>query len=94
MSSSTIAWFLQSSPLWALILGAVTTGVGSFFLRHYLIARQFRRMSVAGVQMFSSYINMYLTRACEQAAWLFSKLLLILCVVSTLMAFVKWFLGV
>lgn len=94
MSSSNVAAFLQSAPLWALVSTAIFCGVSSFFLRHYLVARQFRRMSVAGVQMFKSYTNMYLTRTWEHAAWLVSKLLLILCLVCTLIVFVKWFLAI
>jgi len=90
VNSNDVATLFQATPFWAFVVLAVVCAVSSFVLRHFLRARQFRRMSLAGLQLYKSYINMYITRAWEQTAWLFSKFLTVLAVVLALAAAAKF----
>jgi uncharacterized membrane protein len=89
MTTNAIARLFQATPIWVFLFLAVVCALSAFFLRHFLRARQFRRMSVAGVQMFKSYTSMYITQVWEQLAWMLSKILTVTAVVLALVAAAK-----
>ena len=74
---AVVAAAIRTMPYWVFLLGAAALLVLGFLLRHHLMARRFKRMNAAGVQVFRSYWHMYTTRIFEQLAFVCSQMFML-----------------